>query len=139
MALLASLEPAVDPDNLALLINVAEDEYNVSVFLQGELLIYRHKTFAEEMSDSARQQSVHRNLRLTTSFVQEHFPGNPLARVFLAAPSELEDHWMHWLADEFGVVPEALAQHHFSLAVGRAGMGFLETASLLGAATLRVA
>ncbi len=139
LALLASLEPAVGPGDLAALISVGEDEYNVSIFLAGEPLLYRHKTFSDEMAYATRQQSVYRNVRLTTSFVAEHFPESPLTRVFVAAPPELEEHWLSWLGSELEVEPEALDYHHFSLAVSRMGASFLETAPMLGAASLRIA
>ena len=79
-----------------------------------------------------------RDLRMTASFVRQHFPEAPLRRVFLAAPLESEDLWLSWLYDELDVAPEPLSFEHFDLARTQVGPTWLQTAPLLGAVSLEV-
>ncbi len=137
LALLASLEHNVEPDDLAALVAVYPDAFTLSYVRQGEPLLYRYKAFAES-ANAESPQSVRRDLRLTTSFIRRHFPDVPLARAFLAASPELEEPWLDCLSEELDVTPEPLAFEHFRLSRTQVGPSWLETAPLLGAASLEV-
>ena len=135
LALLSSLEHTVAPDELAALVSVFDDSYSLSFFRSGEPLLYRYKAFAD---GGAYGDSVLRDLRMTISFLGRHFPKTPLHRAFLAAPEELEEQWLGWLQGELDLTPEPLRFEHFELTRGRAGVSWVRTAPLLGAASLEV-
>ncbi|MCP4656261.1 MAG: hypothetical protein GY856_12685 [bacterium] len=137
LALLAGLKHTVAEDDLAALVTVQHDAFTLSYWYRGEPLIYRYKEFAEE-ADRDQALTVRRNLRLTTTYLRQHFPDLPLRRCFLAAPPESEARWLEWLYDEIEVAPEPLAYEHFPLARTQIDLTWLETAPLLGAASLEV-
>ncbi|MEM7587144.1 MAG: hypothetical protein AAF560_27390 [Acidobacteriota bacterium] len=134
LAVAASLEHALDPDSLVGLVTLQSDAYTLSFYRQGEPVLYRYKAITEGVVGS----SVRRDLRLTTSFLQQHFDDTPLRRLFLAAPQEEEEVWLEWLFEEFGITPEPLAFEHFDISRTQVGPTWLETAPLLGAASLEV-
>jgi hypothetical protein len=137
LAALASLEHAVSPDDLAALVMVQDDAYTLSYFRRGEPLIYRYKAHDERAGPPAAG-TVRRDLRMTATFVRQHFPEIPLRRVFLAAPLETEELWSSWLDDELQISPEPLSFEHFDLARTQVGPTWLQTAPLLGAVSLEV-
>lgn len=139
LAVLAGLDRNVPAGQLAALVIAQHDSFTVSFFRSGEPVLYRFKGFTEEMPEPVRASSVRRDLRLTTSYVREHFSATALARVFLVASPELEDVWLSWLREELDAPPEALAFEHLPLVRTTAGPTWLETAQLLGAACLEVA
>ncbi len=134
-ATLAGLEHAVSPQDLAALVMVQDDAYTLSYFRAGEPLVYRYKAYAEEGGGGS---AVRRDLRMTASFVRQHFPETPPRRLFLAAPLESEERWLGWLYDELEVSPEPLSFEHFDLARTQVGPTWLQTAPLLGAVSLEV-
>lgn len=136
LAVAASLEHLVEASDLAGLVYVHPDAYTLSFFRRGEPLLYRYKAAGESLISGS---TVRRDLRLTTSFLRQHFAETLPRRVFLAAPPEAEDAWLEWLQDEFDAVPEPLAFEHFQLSRTQVGPSWLDTAPLLGAATLEVA
>ncbi len=135
LAVAASLEHGVAADQLSGLVVVHPDAYTLSFYLRGEPLVYRYKATSGTATSSS---SVRRDLHLTTSFLRQHFPDTPLSRVFLAAPMEDEEVWLEWLHDELGTTPEPLAFEHFQISRTQVGPSWLETAPLLGAASLEV-
>jgi len=135
LATAASLEHAIGAGELAGLVTVQPEAYTLSFFRRGEPLVYRYKAIGES---SVTSSTVRRDLRLTTSFLQQHFPEAPVSRIFLAAPMEVEDAWLDWLSNEFDSPPEPLAFEHFQISRTQVGPSWLDTAPLLGAATLEV-
>jgi hypothetical protein len=135
LALIASLEHNLSAQDLAALITVQPGAYTVCYFQAGEPLLYRYKALPESTHPSS---SVRRDLRLTSGFVSQHFPDRPLSRLYLAAPEESEERWLDWLTDEFEIVPEPLAFGHFDITRTQVGPTWMETAPLLGAASLEV-
>ncbi len=91
LAVAASLEQGVGPDDLSGLVIVHPDAYTLSFYHRGEPLIYRYKATGGAAVTSS---TVRRDLHLTTSFLHQHFPQTPLARLFLAAPLEEEERWL---------------------------------------------
>ena len=135
LALIASLEHNLGAQDLAALITLQPGAYTVCYFQAGEPLLYRYKTLPETAEPSS---SVRRDLRLTSGFINQHFPDRPLSHLYLAAPQEYEERWLEWLHDEFQVAPEPLAFQHFDVTRTQVGPTWLETAPLLGAASLEV-
>ena len=135
LALAASLEHTVEARDLAGLVAVYPDAYTLSFFRRGEPLLYRYKASKEALAVGS---AVHRDLRLTDSFLRQHFPETPISRVFLAAPQEHEEQWLQWIGDEVAARPEPLAFEHFQLSRTQVGPTWMETAPLLGAASLEV-
>ncbi len=135
LALAASLEHTVEAQDLAGLVAVYPEAYTLSFFRRGEPLLYRYKATGDAPAAGA---AVHRDLRLTDSFLRQHFPQAPISRIFLAAPPEQEDQWLEWIGDEVAARPEPLAFEHFELSRTQVGPTWMETAPLLGAASLEV-
>lgn len=135
LAMLSGLESTVDHRDLVALVSVFEDSYSLSFFRQGEPLLYRYKAFAD---GGVFGDSVLRDLRMTVGFLRGQFPQAAIHRAFLAAPAELEAQWLSWIEDELQMVPEPLRSEHFQLGQGRAGVTWVDTAPMLGAASLEV-
>lgn len=136
LALAASLEHTVEARDLAGLVAVYPDAYTLSFFRRGEPLLYRYKA---SIDSSAAGSAVHRDMRLTDSFLRQHFPQTPISKIFLAAPQEQEDQWVEWIGDEVAARAEPLAFEHFQISRTQVGPTWLETAPLLGAASIEVA
>jgi hypothetical protein len=135
LALAAALEHTVAPGDLAAVVSVFEDSYTVAFFRAGEPILYRYKSFTD---GAVWADSVARDLRMTSGFLHEHFPGVPFARVFVAAPADEEDQWLRWVAAELETVPEAVGAEHLELTRSRPGTSWLHSAPLLGAAMLEI-
>lgn len=135
LALAAALEHSVAPEDLAAVVCVYADSFTLAFFHDGEPLLYRYKGFSE---GAVWADSVARDLRMTSSFLDQHFPDVPLARVFVAAPSDLEEQWLRWVGAELDAPPEALGPEHLELTRARPGTSWLHTAPMLGAATLEI-
>jgi len=137
LATLAGIEHNLGAEELGALLMVQGDAYTLSYFRGGEPLLYRYKAIGE-LGGSTLVSAVHRDLRLTASFVAQHFPESPLRRAFLVTEPEDEERWLGWLGDELEVPPEPLGFEHFRLARTQVGPSWLETAPLLGAASREV-
>ena len=135
LALMASLEHTVAPGELASLVAVFDDAYSVSFFHDGEPTIYRYKAFTD---GGVYGDAVVRDLRMTGTFIRQHFPEIQPGRAFLAVAPELEEQWMHWIQDELEVAPEPLSFEHFDLTRSRAGAVWVRTAPMLGAVSMEV-
>lgn len=135
LALAAALEPTVAPEDLAAVVSVTNEAYTLAFFRGGEPLLYRYKSFAD---GAVWADSVARDLRMTSSFLHEHFPGTPFARVFVAAPEDVEEQWLRWTSAELEVTPEAVSAEHLELTRSRPGTSWAHSAPLLGAAMLEV-
>jgi hypothetical protein len=135
LALASSLEHNLGAQDLAALVTLHPGAYTVCYFQAGEPVLYRYKTLPSVARPS---EVVRRDLRLTSGFVAQHFPGRPLSRLYLAAPQEQEEAWIEWLNEELELVPEPLAFQHFQITRTQVGPTWLETAPLLGAACLEI-
>lgn len=143
LALLSGLDHLVAGDELACLVLVEREDFTLSYLHRGEIVLYRYKSFGDDAAGDGLPPAVdaaaaRRDLRLTSSFVAQHFPDRPLSRAFLAAPPEVEDEWLGWLGEELDRAPEPLGFEHFALARTQAAESWLHTGPLLGAATIEV-
>ena len=135
LAIASSLQHTVSPEELTALVAVYDDAYTLSFYRLGEPLLYRYKAFAE---GGIHADSVRRDLRMTSAFLEQHFPDEPLRRSFLSAPPELEDQWLQWTAGEISVIPEPLQLEHFELTRTRVGSSWERVAPMLGAVSVEV-
>lgn len=140
LALLGALATR-DPDAFSALVVVEGDAYTVIFARGGEPVLYRYKSFADELPEAARSGLVVRDLKLTRNFLDEHFPGTALGRVLLLAPPELEPAWLDRL--EGGLEAQAApldGRHLPPLRVEEAAApSWRDMAPLLGAARTEVA
>lgn len=135
LAILASLEHTLAPGDLAALLAVYDDSFTLSFCRDGEPLLYRYKAFDE---GGVHSDSVTRDLRMTSTFLRQHFPGQGVNRVFLAAPAEVEEQWRYWMEGELGASTEPLRFDHFGLSRTRTGAEWERTAPMIGAVRLEV-
>ena len=80
-----------------------EDSYSV-VFARWsggrrEPVLHRFKSFAGALPREARASAVRRDSRLTRTFLEDHFPGDRLTGVILAAPEGEAGAWSAWLQE----------------------------------------
>lgn len=135
LAIHASLREKLSPEQLCALVSVSPNAFTVSHVLEGEPIVYRFKTLPSGNVDA---RTTIRDLRLTASFVSQHFPEKRLERLFLGALPEEEETWMDLLREGFGAEPEPLQFQHFPLTRTQVGPNWAQTAPLLGAASLEV-
>lgn len=135
LALQASLDTNNRPEELSALVAVSPFSFTVSYVLNGLPLLYRFKALP---AGAAEPKATIRDLRLTANFVSQNFPDKHLARLYLAALPEEEEHWVEVLRQGLDVEPEPLAFQHFPLSRTQVGPSWAHTAPLLGAASLEV-
>lgn len=136
LSLMTSLRHTLGPDELGGLVTVLDDAYTLTIFSAHEPVLYRYKPVSG--GGHFDRRGVHRDLRLTGNFLRQHFAENTLARLFLASDEEHETSWLDWLEDQLGPRPEPLAFEHFRITRTQVGPSWLQTAPLLGAASLEI-
>lgn len=136
LALLESLKHNLDSDDMAVLLTVLPRAYTVTYMLDGQPVLYRYKPLGE--AERFDRTGVNRDLRLTANFMAQHFPDRPPRRFFLAAGADVEAQWLEWTHDLLDIAPEPLSFDHFLLTRTQVGPTWIETAPLLGAASLEV-
>lgn len=93
---------AVDGESSLLgLVLAFEESYSV-VFARwtggrSEPVLHRFKSFSGALPREARASAVRRDSRLTRTFLEDHYPGDRLAGVILAAPEGEAGAWSEWL------------------------------------------
>ncbi len=135
LAIHASLREKLSEEQLCALVSVSPDSFTVSHVLDGEPILYRFKSLPSGTVDA---RTTIRDLRLTASFVSQHFPEKQLERLFLCALPEEEETWVGILREGFRAEPEPLQFQHFPLTRTQVGPTWAQTAPLLGAASLEV-
>jgi hypothetical protein len=119
---------------------VEEGGYTLAFVRDGEPVLHRFKTVAPSLPEAAWTGLVSRDLKLTRSFLEEHFPGSSLDWVVLSAPPELEPAWLARLAEGLGTPARPLDGRHLPpLQIEEAAAPWREMAPLLGAARREVA
>lgn len=136
LSLITSLRHTLSDGELGGLVTVFDDAYTLTFFSPEEPVLYRYKPVGE--GGHFDRSGVHRDLRLTGNFLRQHFDGRPLARLFLACDEEEEMRWLDWLGDEMGPHAEPLAFEHFRITRTQVGPSWLQTAPLLGAASVEI-
>jgi hypothetical protein len=111
LSMLAALQPVGYGDFTALAC-VDADGYTLVFARRGEPVLHRYKSFTGALPESARTAFVERDLKLTRSFLDEHFPGSGLAAVLLDAPPELATLWLDRLRQGLGEEAMAIDARH---------------------------
>ena len=93
------------------LVLASENGYTLVVTRADEPVLHRCKSFPDELPEAARRSAVGRDLRLTGTFLEEHFPDAPLARVVLGARPGAAP-WPEWVEEGLGREVEVLAPEH---------------------------
>jgi hypothetical protein len=119
---------------------VDEQGYTLVFLRGGAPVLHRYKAFAGS-AEGSRTGFVVRDLKLTRNFLDEHFPGLPLARVLLAAAPEQEPLWVDLLAEGLGEPASPLDGRHLPplRAEDAAVPAWRDLAPMLGAARREVA
>jgi len=105
LSAVGALTPAIlgAGDRALVALTLASDRGYTLVVVRGdEPVLHRFKSFAPTLPEAARGASVIRDLRLTATFLEEHYPELPIERVVLAAPEESAARWGRWI-DEGGL------------------------------------
>lgn len=140
LSMLSSLN--VPPaDALTALALVDEAGYTLVFVRGGAPVLHRYKGFAGSLPEGSKMGFVVRDLKLTRNFLDEHFPGVPLAQVLLAAPPELEPMWVDLLAEGLGEPAAPLDGRHLPPLRSEEGAvpSWRELAPMLGATRQEVA
>ncbi len=128
---LSGVERGVEAGEVALLVLADETGWSLIVARGGRPVLHRYKPQPEAISPTLRPL-VERDLRLTVSFVEEHFAGATPRRVFLLASPELEEPWSGLLETAVGRRAEPVGALHLGLE-GAAESALRELAPLVGA------
>lgn len=139
LAALAALSPGEPASELGALAVVEVGGYTLVFARGGEPVLHRYKATTDELPDGTRSSFVARDLKLTRTFVDEHFPDSRLGRVLLAAPPALEPAWLDWLSDGLGAPATSLGERHLPPVLAEVPPApWREMAPLLGAARLEI-
>jgi hypothetical protein len=135
LSLLDALTPAGYGD-FTTLASVEDDGYTLVFARGGEPVLHRYKGFTGPLPEAARGGFVARDLKLTRSFLDEHYPGTTMAAVLLSAPAGLETLWLERLEEGLGQPAELIDAHHLPAvrAEGDQLPPWRDLAPLLGAA-----
>lgn len=135
LSLASALEAVMVPEALGGLVMVDESAYVIAFHRLGEPLLYRYKSVG---ASGLSADAVRRDLRLTASFVDQHFADAPRGRVVLAAPAEAEPAWQGWIERELAAEVAILRDEHLPLVRTPTGVGWLDVAPMVGAVRLEV-
>jgi hypothetical protein len=105
LSAIGALSPEVCGDGegaLTAMMLVSDRGYTLVAVRGDEPVLHRFKGFTDALPEDARAASVVRDLRLTATFLEEHYPGLTLERLVLAAPDETAARWGRWI-DEGGL------------------------------------
>lgn len=136
LALVAAVSHTVAKEDTAALVAVYPEAYTLTLFQEGEPLLYRYK--ARSGPESNELRSFRRDLRMTGSYIEESFPGMPVRRFFLIAPGDEATAWAEALHEELSTPPELLSHEHLPVKERRHDVPLRDAAALAGAATMEV-
>lgn len=132
LSLLESLRPDLRSAELLVLAVAAPEGATLLASRSGEPVLHRFKAAAQAAPASAL---VERDLRLTRSFLEQHYPGARLEQALLVAPEEVQEGWRGLLEGVFGAASPLGGAH----VVARAGgVAWSDVAPLAGAAAREV-
>lgn len=118
---------------------VDADGFHLVLVRAGVPVVWRQKSFTEGLADSDRARLLTSELRLTRTLLDERFPGEALAALYLAAPRAVEPFWLQVLAQGLDCQATRLRVEHLGLAAEGFGDAFAELAPLAGAASREIA
>ncbi len=137
LALLPAL-PREEEQSLTAVMIVRPDSYTLLLSDERGLLLYRVKTLLGTLGEPRQKAAVEQDLRLTTTFIENHFEDKSLGRVWLLGSPGDEPAWQELLSAAFGAVVEPLRASELPLAGELPSVSLMEVAPLLGAAAQEV-
>lgn len=132
------------------LVLVDESGYSLAFVRDGEPLLHRFKpsrdgSFSDDtlpgvVGVDAVDRRVGRDLRLTRTFLEDHFPDAPLAGALLVAPEAEIEPWARRVGDGLGVEVQTLDGRHLHgwRDAGAPAPAWIRLVPLLGAASQEV-
>jgi hypothetical protein len=134
LALLAAVGQRGDAgDGIRVLARIGGDGYTLVFHRHGEPLLHRYKGFTTTAAESFGNGFVDRDLRLTRSFLEEHYPGVPLTASLVLAPAEVEAEWIDRLSATLARA-ESLGRAHLPpLEITATAADWQRTGPLVGA------
>jgi hypothetical protein len=139
LTLLAAVQDLLAGVELAALAYVSRRGYSLTFALRGEPILHRYKALPQVAGDEPPRQLIDRDLHLTKTYLQDHFPNVQLRRLLLIAPQELEERWLDWLQTGFDHSAHAVRPENLPLSAGGIDMPIHELAPMLGAARYEIA
>lgn len=122
------------------LVLVTEEGFTLVFTLHGQPVLHRFKNFSENLPPDAQGGSVRRDLRLTRTYLEDRFPGEPLAPVVLAAPEDVASSWAVWLEEGLEQPVQILGLDHVVPLGGRGSLPpWPDLLPLAGAASEEIA
>lgn len=141
-----------DFKDLGVFVVAVGNTYSVTCFRDNEPLVYRFKSLVDRSAvalpatpdsngkswyDERECESIRRELRLTSRFLQQHFPDLSRPSVFVSASSDSEPMWVEFIEQELGGTPFVLTGEQLGL-IDQTSTEWAQTAPLLGATMLEV-
>jgi hypothetical protein len=140
LARLEALRAGGSLPGLAALAAVDAEGFTLVVTRDGEPVLWRQKSFDDQLEADERAPLAAAELRLTRSFLTERLTeSGPLGTVLLVAPPGLEALWSRVLEEGLECPVATLGRPHLPLADVPVGASFAELAPLVGAACREVA
>ena len=138
LACLSAGRDALRDVELGAIVVVSESGYSLVFVLRGKPVMQRFKALPQLAGDEPSAQLINRDLRLTEVYLREQLTQVALGRVVLVAPPSIEDRWLEWLNETFGLPAHALRAEHLGVTLPSARPAMHELGSLVGAARMEV-
>ena len=139
LTLLSAVREVLDGVEMGAVAFVSPRGYSLTFVRRGEPVLHRFKALPQSVDDEPPLQLVDRDLRLTMTYLQDHYPGAEIGRLLLLGPRELEKRWLDWLSDGFGLPANALRMENLPLSTPGREVPLYQVATLLGAVRQEVA
>ena len=111
--------------------------YSLVFVESGRVALVRYKALDPLRVDNGLEAVVHRDLRITRSYLEEEFPDQPLSRSLVCGPAESEEVWTALLEEGLGVPSLRLGPADLRPASSM-GQPWHVMAPLLGAASVEL-
>jgi hypothetical protein len=139
LARLEALACAGRCETLTALASVERGGFTLVFARAGAPVLWRQKTFTDDLDDGDRAALLGTELRLTRTFLAERLGGQAPGAVYLAAPRAVEAYWTDILADGLERPVLSLAATHLPLAGEIPEAAASDLAALVGGAAREVA
>ena len=138
LTLLSGVRDALRDVEMGAVAFVSSRGYSLTFVLRGEPILHRFKLLPQLARDEPPAQLIDRDLNLTGMYLRDQFPNAEIGRLLLVGPKEIEDRWLQWLSNGFGVPTHAVRVENLPLSMGGYDLPLYEVATLLGAARQEV-
>lgn len=138
LACLSAGRDALRDVELGAIVVVTEAGYSLVFVLRDEPILQRFKALPQLAGDEPSAQLIQRDLKLTEVYLREQLTQLAIGRVVLAAPPEIEERWLEWLSDGFGLPAHPLRPEHLGVTLSSARPAMHELGPLAGVARMEV-